>query len=179
MLPRRSGRSVSCWAEPDKGRGRNVVEGAGMRILLLLLLTTVALAAPPAVSKDGRFTMALPEEYQTLDNPNPSSMLNLLCPTAKALVVVVRAKPEKKTPAQLIKIMPNEVPWKIASSKVGKVGNRPAAIFQASEVMKEYPNFKTVVGIVPASKGLYIFQIHYSQGEPAVYEKWLSGVTWK
>lgn len=155
------------------------MKASSMRILLLLLLSSVALAAPPAASKDGTFTMAIPEEYQTLDNPSPSSMLNLLCPTAKSLVVVVRSKPDKRTPAQLVKSLAKEVPWKISSGKVGKVGSRQAAIFQASEVMKEYPNFKTVVGLVPSTKGLYIFQIHYSQGEPSVYEKWFSGVTWK
>ena len=151
-----------------------------MRLLLLVLLSLAAVAAPAAApSKDGSFTMSVPAEYQTMDNPNPSSMLNLLCPAAKALVVVTRSPSNGKTAAQLVKQVPKQVPWKISSSKLGKVGNRQAAIFQASQVMKEYPNFKSVVGIVPSAKGLYIFQVHYTQGTAPEYEKWLQGVRWK
>jgi len=164
----------------SKGSTRHGDEARAMRMLLLVLLTLAAVAAPTAFpSKDGAFTMAVPVESQKMDNPNPSSMLNLLCPATKALVVVTRGPGTNKSAAQLVKEIPGKVPWKISSSKVGKVGNRPAAIFLATQVMKEYPTFKSVVGIVPASKGLYIFQVHYTDGAPTTYEKWLQGVKWK
>lgn len=151
-----------------------------MRMLLFVLLSLAALAAPnSATSKDGSFTMTVPVEFQTLDNPNPTSMLNLLSPTARALVVVTRNTSDGSTAAQLVKVIPKRMPWKISSSKVGKVGGRQAAMFEASQVMKEYPNFKTVIGMVPISKQLYIFQIHYAQGQAPTYEKWLTGVKWK
>jgi len=151
-----------------------------MRILLLSLLSLAAVAAPSAApSKDGVFTMSVPAQYQTMDNPNPSSMLNLLCPADNSLVVVTRSPSDGKSAEQLVKDVPKQVPWKISSSRLGKVGNRPAAIFQASQVMQQYPNFKSVVGIVPSAKGLYIFQVHYTKGTASGYEKWLQGVTWK
>ncbi|MBX3171711.1 MAG: hypothetical protein KF760_30150 [Candidatus Eremiobacteraeota bacterium] len=151
-----------------------------MRWLLFVLLSLAAVAAPnPAASKDGSFTMTIPAEAQTLDNPNPSSMLNLVSATARALVVVTRSPSDGKTAAQLVKEIPKSMPWKISASKLGKVGGRQAAVFEASQVMKEYPNFKTVIGMVPVSKNLYIFQVHYAQGNAAAYEKWLNGVKWR
>lgn len=151
-----------------------------MRLLLLVLLSLSAFAAPhSALSKDGSFTMTVPVECQTLDNPSPSSMLNLLSPSAKALVVVTRGKSDGSTAAQLVKVIPKRVPWKISSARLGKVGDRQAAVFEASQVMKEYPTFKTVIGIVPVSKQLYIFQVHFAQGSAPTYEKWLTSVKWK
>lgn len=151
-----------------------------MRLLLFVLLSLAAVAAPNSgVSKDGAFTMSIPAESKAIDNPDPNSMLNLISAPAKALVVVTRSPSNGKTTAQLIKEIPKGVPWKISASKLGKVGGRQAAIFEASQVMKEYPNFKTVIGMVPIAKNLYIFQVHYAEGSAPTYEKWLNGVKWK
>ena len=149
-------------------------------LVLALLLTGVVTAKPaPLASKDAAFTFAPPEPYKIINNPNPTNMLGLVCQTSKSLIVVTRTKPVKQTAAQLVKSLPRQVPWHITAARLGRAGSQPAAIFEADGVMKDLPTYKTVMAVLSLPKAMYTFQIHYVQGDAAIHEAWLKGVTWK
>ena len=131
-------------------------------------------------SKDGRFFFPLAGTVKNAHNPAPSSMLTLLAPDQKVMVVVTRVKPVSKSVQQLLQEVPHQTPWVIRASHAGKVGSQPAAVFFATQVLKPDPSKDTVIALVPAPFGLYVFQIHYPKTlKPADFEAWLVSVRWK
>jgi hypothetical protein len=150
-------------------------------ILSLLLTGPLTVHAKPAAltSKDGSFSFQPREAYKLVDNPSDSNQLSLIFPGSKSMVVITGNRPVQKTAAQLVKSLPGEAPWKVSSCRLGKVGNQPAAVLEATGVMKKMPNYQTVMAIVPSPKRMYVFQVHYAQGKASTYEAWFRDVRWK